>query len=588
MDNADVARLLDEVADLLEIKGDNPFRVRAYRTAARTVESLGESVESICKQDPARLTELRGIGKDLAGKIAEIVRTRRCAVLDELSATLPPTLVEMTHIAGVGPKRARLLYDQLGLRTIEQLEEAARGGELQQVRGFGDVLVAHILQGCEQHRARQGRHRLSEADAHAAPVVAWLKAAPGVEGVEVAGSLRRRRETIGDIDILVATRHPQAIAERLATYPEVREVLARGDTKGAVVLRSGMQVDVRAVEPDTWGAALHYFTGSKAHNIAVRLLGVKRGLKISEYGVFRGSERIGGRDERDVFDAVGLPWIPPELREDRGELDAAREGRLPRLVQLEDLRGDLHMHTTATDGANTLREMVTAARDRGHAYVAITDHSRAVRVAGGLGPGELRAQAREIAALREELPDIAILHGAEVDVLEDGRLDLDDETLDALDVVIVAVHSALGMKEAAMTARVLRALKNPRAAILAHPTGRLLGKREPYAIDLEKIVRAARDLGVLLEIDAQPERLDLGDVAIRMARDAGVKLVVDSDAHRIGELDYLRYGVDQARRGWCEAGDVANTLPLPRLRPLLRRGRPVRGRSAQRSGPLHA
>jgi DNA polymerase (family 10) len=587
MDNVDIAKLLDEVADLLEIKGENQFRVRAYRTAARTLESLGESAESICRDDPNRLTKLPGIGKDLAGKIADVVHTGRCAVLEDLAAALPRTLVEMVRIAGVGPKRAKLLYDQLGIRTIEELEQAAKDGKLGDVRGFGDVLVAHILQGCAEHHARRGRYRLSEADAHAEPLVAWLRRAPGVEKVEVAGSLRRRKETIGDLDVLVATTRPEVIAARLAGYAEVREVLAKGETKCAVVLRSGIQVDVRAIDPETWGAALHYFTGSKAHNIAVRLLGVKRGLKISEYGVFRGDTRIGGLTEQDVFRAVGLPWIPPELREDRGEIDAAREGALPRLVEQGDLRGDLHVHTTATDGANTLREMVEAARGQGYAYVAITDHTQAVRVAGGLGPAELRAQAREIHALRDEVPDITVLHGAEVDIREDGRLDLDDRTLDELDVVVAAVDSAFGLAEPAMTERVLRAMHDPRTAILAHPTGRLLGSREPYAIDLEKIVRAARELGVLLEVDAQPDRLDLNDVAIRMAKDAGVKLVVDSDAHRVGELDGIRYGVDQARRGWCAAADVANTLPLRRFLALLRDGAHRPGPRA-RGGPLTA
>ena len=570
MDNADVAKLLDEVADLLEIKGENPFRVRAYRTAARTLESLGASVQVICQGDPTRLTELPGIGKDLAGKIVDIVRTGKCAMLEELAAALPRSLVEMMRITGVGPKRAKLLYDELGIRTIDELEKAAQSGKLLELRGFGEVLVGHILQGCAEHRARKGRFRLSEADTHAAPLVAWLRALPGVEKVEVAGSLRRRRETIGDLDVLVATRHPSAVADRLASYGDVREVLARGETKCAVVLRSGMQVDVRAVEPATWGAALHYFTGSKAHNIAVRLLGVKRGLKISEYGVFRGSRRIGGRTEEEVFRAVDLPWIAPELREDRGEIDAAREGRLPELVQLRDLRGDLHVHTNATDGTATLREMVEGARARGYAYVAITDHSRAARVTGGLGPAELRAQARQIQALRSEMKGIAILHGVEVDILDDGRLDLDDDTLDRLDLVVAAVHSSLHMKEQEMTARVLRALKNPRVSVLAHPSGRLIGQREPVALDIGKIVRAARDVGVLLEVDSQPDRLDLNDVAIRAAIDAGVRLVIDSDAHRVAELDYVRYGIDQARRGWCRARDVANTLPLGQLCSLVR------------------
>jgi len=573
MDNADIAGMLDELADLLEIKGENPFRVRAYRTAARTLESLGESVESICRQDARHLAELPGIGKDLAGKIADIVRSGRCALLEELAATMPRTLVEMMRISGVGPKRARLFYDVLGIRTVEELEKAARDGRLREVRGIGDTLVERIVRGCVEQRARRGRFRLADADAHAAPLLAWLRASPGIEAATVAGSLRRRKETIGDLDVLVATAHPERVADRLGRYPEVREVLAHGGTKCSVVLRSGMQVDVRAIGPEAWGAALHYFTGSKAHNIAVRLLGVRRGLKINEYGVFRGARRVGGRDEEQVFRAVGLPWIAPELREDRGEIDAAREGTLPELVEVRQLRGDLHVHTDATDGKNTLREMVEAARARGYEYVAITDHTRAVRVASGLGPAELRAQARAIRALRRERDDIVVLHGAEVDILPDGRLDLDDATLDELDVVVAAVHSSLQMSERQMTERVLRAMKHPRLAVLAHPTGRLLGTREPIAIDLERIVRAARDLHVLLEIDSQPERLDLGDVAIRMARDAGVKLVVDSDAHRVSELDFVRYGVDQARRGWCTASDVANTLPAGKILPLLGKGR---------------
>jgi DNA polymerase (family 10) len=376
------------------------------------------------------------------------------------------------------------------------------------------------------------------------------------------------------------------VAERFVRYPEVTKVIAHGDTKCSVALRSGMQADLRIVAPESYGAALHYFTGSKAHNIAVRTLGVKRELKISEYGVFRGKRRIGGRTEEEVFGAVGLPWIAPELREGRGEIDAAREGKLPRLVELGDLSGDLHMHTDATDGKSTLREMVEACAARGYAYVAITDHTQALRMTGGLDRAGFRRQRRSIEALRKEFPEIAILHGAEVDILENGNLDLDEQTLTELDVVIAAVHSKFAMTEAAMTERVLAALAHPSVNVLAHPTGRLLGKREPYAIDMARVVKAACDRRILLEINAQPDRLDLSDTLVRMARDAGALLVIDTDAHHSSELEFMRYGVDQARRGWCSAKDIANTRPLEELRALLRRGTPLpQARRSPRTAP---
>jgi DNA polymerase (family 10) len=571
MDNADVARLLDEIADLLEIDGANPFRVRAYRAAARTVESLAEPVAKTAARDPDALSELPGIGKDLAGKIAEIARTGDLPLRRELAAKVPPSLAAMMRVAGIGPKRAKLFYDELGLRTLDELEAAARSGKLRGVRGVGETLEKRIIQGCAEERRRASRFRISEADAHAVPLVEWLRGAPEAIAVEVAGSLRRRRETIGDLDVLVSARDAEAVADRFIHFPDVAEVVAHGTTKCAVVLRSGMHVDLRVVEPECWGAALHYFTGSKAHNIAVRKLGVRRKLKISEYGVFRGARRIGGRTEREVFEAVGLPFIPPELREDRGEIAAARDGELPRLIEPDDLRGDLHVHTDATDGQDTLAAMVEACAARGYAYVAITDHSKGMRVAGGLDRAGLRAQRRAIDALQRKLRGIRILHGVEVDVLEDGSLDLDDETLAELDVVVAAIHTKLDMPEARMTKRVLAALANPRVTVLAHPTGRLIGRREPAKLDLAKVVAAARDLGVLLEIDAQPDRLDLGDALARMARDAGARLVIDSDAHRVADLGYMRYGVDQARRGWCTAADVANTLPLRELLRLTQR-----------------
>lgn len=586
MDNVDVARVLDEVADLLEILGQNAFRVRAYRTAARTIEAHGEPVTAIVRRDASELAELPGIGKDLGGKIAEIATTGDLALRRELCERVPASLAAMMRVDGVGPKRAKLFYDQLQLRTLLELEAAARRGALHEVRGIGEVLERRILAGCEKQRVLQARARLSEADAHAQPLVEYLRACPAAVTVDVCGSLRRRRETIGDIDILVAARRPEAISSHLLAYPDIDKVLAHGPTKCSFVLRSGMQVDVRIVEPACYGAALHYFTGSKSHNIAVRKLGLKRHLKISEYGVFRDERRISGRTEEEVFRAVGLPWIPPELREDRGEVQAAREGRLPELVELSQIRGDLHVHTNATDGKNTLEEMVSACVARGYEYVVITDHTKAVRVAGGLGPAELRRQRRAIDALRRETRGITILHGAEVDILEDGTLDLDDAALAELDLVIAAVHSKLDMPEGQMTERVLRALASGRVHVLAHPTGRLLGAggREPSALDIDRIARAAHEHGVLLEINAQPDRLDLSDVLIHSAREAGARFVIDTDAHRVSELDFMRYGIDQARRGWCTSKEIANTLPLPSLMALVRgRGRtPRRGAATAR------
>ncbi len=569
MENIQIAKTFEEVADLLEIQGANPFRVRAYRNAARTIGTLGRPVEAILKNDGHALEALPGIGADLAGKITRICRTGKLPLLTQLTRKTPESLVAMLRIPAVGPKRARLIYRKLGVKTLVQLEKAARTGRLSKLRGMGKTLERTILQGIEQDKAHGARVPLADAEAYARPLVETLRATPGVEQVDVAGSFRRRSETVGDVDILVASSQAPAVADAFLGYHDVKQVLARGDTKCSVVLHSGLQVDLRVVPRSSYGAALHYFTGSKAHNIAIRLLGVKRHLKINEYGIFRGTRQIGGRTEAEVFKAVGLPLIPPELRESRGEIEAAREKRLPRLVELADIRGDLQMHTDATDGKNTLAEMVAACEARGYEYIAITDHTKAVRVAGGLTKAGFHKQSRAIDALRKHVPKLVVLKGAEVDILDAGSLDLDDETLAELDVVIVSVHSRFNMSTAEMTRRIVRALQHPRVHILGHPTGRLIGKREPYPVDMGEIIRAARDHGVLLEINAQPDRLDLNDLHIQMARQAGVKVAVSTDAHRVQELECMRYGVDQARRGWCEAKDVANTCHLAAFKKLI-------------------
>ena len=562
MENIEIARIFEDVADLLEMLGASVFRIRAYRAAARTVETLGTPAESLLKKDRNALEVLPGIGKDLAGKLREIIETGELTLLKELAVQIPESVIQMIRIPGLGPKRAKQIYDQLGIATLAGLEQAAREGRLRTLRGWKDTMEAKVLQGIADLKAWRGRFRLVEADAAIRPLLERLEATQELTHLQVAGSYRRRRETVGDVDLLVTATAAEPVMERFLSAPEVKQVLAHGDTKSSIVLRQGLQVDLRVVGEESLGAALHYFTGSKAHNIAVRTLGVKRGVKINEYGIFRGSRRIAGRHEADVFQAVGLPWIPPELREDRGEIAAAFDGQLPTLVERGDIRGDLQMHTTYTDGRDSLADMVKACGDRGYSYIAITDHTKAVRVAGGLSREEFQTQFREIDEIRKTGAGPAVLKSAEVDILDAGQLDLDEETLAELDLVVVSVHSKFNMTKADMTQRVVRALRHPRVHVFAHPTGRLLGRREPYPLDMEEVVLVAHDYGVLLEVNAQPDRLDLNDIYCQMARDAGVKLVISTDAHRIAELDNMRHGVDQARRGWCELADIANTRSL--------------------------
>lgn len=569
VENIDIARIFEEVADLLDLRGENQFRVRAYRTAARTMATLGVPAASLAAE--GHLVDLPGIGSDLAGKICTILQTGTLPLLQELTTNMPESLVQMLTIPGVGPKRAKQIYDTLGITTLEALETAAKTGKLRQLPGIKSAIEHRILQGLAAVRGHRGRWRLDDADAYIHPLIAHLKASPAVTQMALAGSYRRRKDTVGDVDILVASSRPAAVVKQFTSYPRVKQVQAEGSTGSAVVLDCGLQVDLRVVPAVSFGSALHYFTGSKPHNIAIRALGLKRGLKINEYGVYRGTRRVGGRTEEQVFDAVGLPWIAPELREARGEIDAARKGRLPKLIELSDIRGDLQVHTSATDGVNDLAEMVDAARKLGYGYIAITDHTQAVRVAGGLSRAAFHRQFKAIERLQKQCSSIAILKGAEVDILDSGELDLDDATLAELDVVVVAVHSKFNLSRASMTRRIIRALTHPHVQILAHPTGRLIGAREPYPLNFDQILRAAADFGVALEINAQPERLDLDDVQARAAQEAGVSLVISSDAHRIEELNSIRYGVDQARRAWCEARHILNTRPLAELQKALRR-----------------
>ena len=570
--NADIAGVFDEIADLLEIQEANPFRVRAYRNAARTVENLTlDLAAAIGGGKP--VPKLPGIGEDLAAKIGEIAATGTCKLLERLRKELPAGVTELLRVPGLGPKRVKALYRDLEVKTLPQLLRAAEQGRIRELQGFGPARETQIADAVKRQLSKARRFKLAVATQYARPFADYLRAVRGVDRVEVAGSYRRMRDTVGDLDILVTAKAADAVMTRFAAYPEVAETLAKGETRASVLLRSGLQVDLRVVDPGSFGAALHYFTGSKAHNVAVRRMAQRKGLKISEYGVFRGNRRIAGETEESVYAAVGLPWIAPELREDRGELEAAARGELPKLVELGDLKGDLHVHTKASDGHDTVRDMALAAKAHGFAYLAITDHSQQQRVAHGLDAARLAKQIGEIDRLNGELGGIALLKGAEVDILDDGALDLPDSILAKLDVVVAAVHSRFDLPRARQTARILKALEHPLVNVLAHPTGRLIEEREPYDVDMAKIVRRARERGVLLEVNAQPSRLDLNDVHCRMAKDEGALVCVASDGHSVHDLDDLRFGIGQARRGWLEARDVANTRPLKELRALLERRR---------------
>lgn len=571
--NADVATALNEIADLLELEEANPFRVRAYRKAARVVGDLGRDIAGLVRSGED-LTELPGIGADLAEKIRDVVKTGGCALLRELRRHTPPALARLLTVRGLGPKRVRALNRALGIRTVKQLAGAARAGRIHELRGFGEKSEQNILRALASQGAA-GRLSLAVAAQYAEPLAAYLRATPGVDQVVIAGSYRRCKETVGDVDLLATVGNRSPVIDRFTAYDEVTEIVSRGTTRATVRLRSGLQVDLRVVSKTSYGAALHYFTGSKPHNIAVRRLGQEAGLKINEYGVFRAGELIAGATEESVFAAVCLPWIPPELREDRGEIEAAGAGQLPRLLELADLRGDLHSHTTMTDGRNSLREMALEAQRRGFEYLAVTDHSQRIRMVHGLDPERLLAQLEQIDRLNHELKGLTLLKGIEVDILEDGRLDLPDAVLGRLDLVIGSVHSHFDLSKDRQTARLLRAMDHPHFSILGHPTGRLIPRRGPIELDLPRVLRHARQRGCFVELDAHPERLDLDDLHCRMAKDEGVLVSIGSDAHSVHDFDNLRFGVGQARRGWLERADVLNARPLAELRSLL--ARTIRG-----------
>ena len=567
--NNDIAEIFISIADYLEIEDENPFRIRAYRNAAHSVSSLGAELRDMVA-DGEDLTQLPGIGKDLAAKIHEILETGTAQALIKLQKRIPPSVIELLKLPNLGPKRVRILYKKLNIKTLSQLSSAARKGRISALDGFGPKTEKAILEAIDARAQKEKRFKRATGKPTVDSLLDFLKKVPGVNTVAVAGSYRRSRETVGDLDILVTARKNSTVMHRFLEYDAIDRVLASGTTKTSVMLRSGLQVDVRLVAPASFGAALQYFTGSKDHNIAIRRLGQQRGLKINEYGVFRFEKQVAGRTEASVYRALDLPLIPPELRENRGEIEAAAENRLPQLVERKDLKGDLHIHTAASDGNNSLEEMAQAAKEQGLTYIGITEHSGRLKIAGGLGAKRLMQQLDEIDRLNDRLKGIQILKGLEVEILKDGTLDLSDTDLARLDLVVGTVHSHFNLSLEKQTERILRAMDRPYFSMLAHPTGRKINQREPYRVDLTRVIHKAAERGCFLELNANPKRLDLTDIYCQMAKDEGVLVSINSDAHSVDALNDLEFGVGQARRGWLEKKDVLNTRTLPQVRKLLK------------------
>lgn len=561
MKNVEIARLFNEIADFLEVKDENPFRIRAYRRAAQAVEGLADDIAAMAER--GALLEVPGIGKDLAAKIQEYLATGEIEYLAGLRREIPVGVIELMGIHGVGPKTAKLLYQQVGVDSVEKLEELAKAHKLGGLPGIKAKTEENILKGIAVWRSGRERMPLGTALVLAEAILGELRPLKEVHEIAAAGSLRRMKETVKDIDILVTSTKPARVMEVFIGLPNVAEVLAHGETKSSVRLRENIQVDLRVVEPDCFGAALQYFTGSKQHNIRVRELAQRKELKVSEYGVFneKTNQRVAGRTEEEVYGAVGLPFIPPELREDGGEIEAALEGRLPTLVTVEDIRGDLQMHTTWSDGSHSLSDLAVGVRAKGYQYMAVTDHSKSTTVAGGMKEEQVLQMIAEVRALNKKMKDFRILAGCEVDIKGDGTLDFPDEILRQLDLVLVSVHSRFKMSREEMTARIVRAVQHPLVHLLGHPTGRLIGERSAYEVDMEAVLAAARTAGTAVEINASPSRLDLNDLHARRARELGIPIAIDTDAHTIDQLDYMRFGVSVARRGWLTPRDVLNALP---------------------------
>lgn len=567
--NTDIADIFDEIADLLEVEDSNPFRIRAYRNAALSMRDLNrEAADMVANNE--NLCDISGIGEDLAAKIKEILKTGTAHKLIELRKKTPHAVTNLLKIPGLGPKRIKILYEKLHIHTVNQLREAAKKGKIRTIPGFGEKTEQEILGGIKDQAVMTMRHKWADVMPYVESLVQFLKSIPGVSKVEVCGSYRRLAETVGDIDILVVAKKGSEVTNRFIHAKDVTQIIEQGNTRARVILRKKLPVDIRIVPPQSFGAAVHYFSGSRTHVIQIRDIAEKKNLKINEYGVFKGSKSIASETEEDVYKTVGLPYIPPELRENRGEIEAAQHNQLPHhLITLSDLKGDLHAHTNATDGKLTLSELAEAAKARGFEYINVSDHSKRLAMARGLNVDRLESQIEAIDKLNDKLKGITLLKSIEVDILEDGQLDLPDDILKKLDLVVASVHGYFNLSRDKQTSRILKAMDNNYFTILGHASGRLIGKRKAYDVDLEKIIKHAKQRGCYLELNAHPIRLDLDDVYCKMAKELGVLIAINSDAHSDVDFNNLRFGINQARRGWLEPKDVLNTRSLKELKKLL-------------------
>lgn len=565
MKNQEIARALYEIADMLDIKNEQ-FTPRAYRWAARVIEELPEDLEKIRKR--GELTGLQGIGKNIAKKIGEYLDSGKISLHERLRTEIPQGVLDILAVPGMGPKKAGLLYRERGISSLDELEKAARERRIRRLRGFGEKTEKNILKGIEMLKRTKGRMLLGEALPIAEEVVESLRSK--VEKISVAGSLRRMKETVGDIDILAVSENPKVVMDAFSNLPQVEDVVLKGKTKTTVYLEGDLQADLRVVESGSFGAALQYFTGSKDHNIHLRSIAQRMGLKINEYGVFEGDEKIGGKGEEEIYELLGMSYIAPELREDAGEIEASLDGKLPDLIELEDVKGDLHVHTDWSDGGKSIQGIAEAAKAQGREYIAITDHSKSLKIANGLSEEELELQVKEVRKVDRKMKDFKILTGIEADIKDDGELDLDDSILKELDVVVGAVHSKFSMPERQMTERIVEAMRNENMDILAHPTGRLIGRRDPYELDIEEILDEAAETRTALEINCFPDRLDLNGPHVRMAKEAGAKMSLGTDTHSTRDLQFIEFGMGMARRGWLEKEDVLNTMTAEELKAYLR------------------
>jgi DNA polymerase (family 10) len=564
MKNQQIAKIFNEIAELLELKGENVFRIRAYRRAAQNIDGLSKDVAALSEEE---LEAIPGIGKDLSNKVHEYLETGKIAKHEELKKEIPEGVLQLLQIPGLGPKKAKMLFDMLKVKSIEELEAAIQKGKLAGLPGIQKKTEENILQGIELLKRGTERRPLGRVLPLAEDIVRRVRDAAPVDKIEIAGSIRRMKETVKDIDILTTSKNPEAVMDVFVKLPHVTRVLMHGPTKSSVITEEGIQVDLRVVEEDSFGAALQYFTGSKQHNIKLREMAVKAGLKINEYGVFKepGDKKVGGKKEEDVYKALKLPYIPPELREDTGEIEAAQKGKLPDLVTLDDIKGDLHVHTKWSDGSHDLDTVVQAAKKKGYQYIAITDHTKGLGVAHGLDEKRLAEEIMLIDEANKKLSGFKILRGTEIDIRADGGLDLSDDALAGLDIVVASIHSGFKQPREQITKRLLSAIRNPCVSVIAHPTGRLIGERDAYAVDMEAVLKEAAKYGVAMEVNAYPLRLDLNDLHIKMAKEYNVPLVISTDTHVTSQYDFMAYGVSVARRGWVEKKDVLNTLSYEQL-----------------------